>query len=157
VLPEQRSPSPDAREPPAASGNALRRAEDIDEEMNGPEAGLNWAQRNAGFPVLEPRSKPNQRARTGEEKKIASEVRRKKALELKRDLGELQGNLDEGMKKLAEGHGYSVSRVRNLFYHGATSHLKKAPEVSLANAIISHKAQELNAGKSAQIQYANSH
>jgi hypothetical protein len=115
--------------------------------MDGASTGLNWAQRNAGFPVIEPRSKPNQRSRTNEEKRIASEVRRQRAIELRRDLSGLRSDLDKGMEKIATAHGYSTTCIRNLFYHGATSHLKKAPEVSLANAIISHKAQELNAGK----------
>ena len=106
---------------------------------------LTFAQRNPHRPIIPPRSKPIRHQKPSRaERRIRAEANKSRQEALAHDIELLRQNLNEGLKKIAEDHGEGLARVRTLFFYGKGA--KSTRSVSLGNALISHKAQELNSG-----------
>ena len=106
---------------------------------------LSWAARNPGCPVIPPRSHPVKKTKhTRAERLLIIERNRAKNEALATSLDALRLTLDQGLKKIAEDHGTSLSRIRALFYYNKK--FKPSARPSLGNALVSLKAHELNAG-----------
>ena len=95
--------------------------------------------------MIPPRSHPVANVRrTGSQKKAYTELNRQKKQALADDLEGLREHMEAEFKRIADDHSTAVSRVRNLFFYAKGAKRKARP--SLGNALVSHKAEELNEG-----------
>lgn len=104
-----------------------------------------WAERNPGSIINPPRSHPisyQQRNRASRAEVSAHHAEHRR--NLNRELDELRVHLKTCFNEIAGKYGESFSYIRRLFFH--SNGAKTERQVSLANALIASKAEELNNG-----------
>jgi type II secretory pathway predicted ATPase ExeA len=99
-----------------------------------------WVQRNPSRPRLHPRLR-NRRINTAALQLLPAQKKKRHA-SLLEDLKDLTDDHNNRLSALAEKHSRKVDYLRKLLHTGPAYKSKRRP--SLMNAIVHHKAQEMN-------------
>lgn len=104
-----------------------------------------WAERNPGNWINPPRSHPI--SHQVRDRKVRAEIkssRQKRRQNLTNAVENLRDHLETRFQEIATEHGQSVPYIRNLFFYSSGAKTKR--DINLYNALLSHKAGELNEG-----------